>query len=211
MIITKTQISEMEKLYRVKLINSLSGFKGANLIGTINEKRITNLALFSSVIHVGANPPLMGVLFRPLNAIRHTYNNIKQTKHFTINHVNKGIYQSAHQTSARYDEDTSEFSTCRLTEEYSQNLKAPYVKESKIKIGLEYIEEHQIKANDTVLLVGEIIEVILPENNLNSEGYLDIETAGTLTISSLDGYHETRLINRLSYAKTDREIRTIGI
>jgi hypothetical protein len=60
MIITKTQISELEKLYRVKLINSLSGFKSANLIGTINKKGITNLALFSSVIHVGANPRFNG-------------------------------------------------------------------------------------------------------------------------------------------------------
>jgi hypothetical protein len=29
-----------------------------------------------------------------------------------------------------------------LTEEYSQTIKAPYVKESNIKIGLEYVEEH---------------------------------------------------------------------
>lgn len=205
MIITLNQIDEMEKLYRVKLINSLSGFKSANLIGTINKKGITNLALFSSVIHVGANPPLMGVLFRPVSAIRHTYDNIKETKYFTINHVSKSIYQSAHQTSARYDENTSEFSACGFTEEYSQTMKAPYVKESKIKLGLEYVEEHNIKANDTVFLVGKILEVILPDNIIKPDGYIDIESAGTLTISSLDGYHDTKLINRLSYAKTDKE------
>lgn len=205
MIITLNQIDEMEKLYRVKLINSLSGFKSANLIGTINKKGITNLALFSSVIHVGANPPLMGVLFRPLSAIRHTYDNIKETKYFTINHVSKSIYQSAHQTSARYDENTSEFSACGFTEEYSQTMKAPYVKESKIKLGLEYVEENNIKVNDTVFLVGKILEVILPDNIIKPDGYIDIESAGTLTISSLDGYHDTKLINRLSYAKTDKE------
>lgn len=209
MIITKTQISDMEKLYRAKLINSLSGFKSANLIGTINKKGITNLALFSSVIHVGASPPLMGVLFRPLSAIRHTYDNIKETKHFTINHINKNIYQSAHQTSARYDENTSEFSACGFNEEYSQIIKAPYVKESKIKIGLEYVEEHHIKANNTVFLVGELIEVILPDDIVNADGYIDLESAGTLTISSLDGYHGTKLINRLSYAKTDKELKVL--
>ncbi len=209
MIITKTQICDMEKPYRVKLINSLSGFKSANLIATINKKGITNLALFSSVIHVGANPPLMGVLFRPLSAIRHTYDNIKETKHFTINHVNKSIYQSAHQTSARYDENTSEFSACGLTEEYTQTIKAPYVKESNIKIALEYVEEHNIKANDTVFLVGEILEVILPENIVKPDGYVDIESAGTLTTSALDGYHETKLIDRLSYAKTDKKLKVL--
>lgn len=209
MIITLNQINEMEKLYRVKLINSLSGFKSANLIGTISKKGITNLALFSSVIHVGASPPLMGVLFRPLSTIRHTYDNIKETKHFTINHINKSIYQSAHQTSARYDENTSEFSACELTEEYSQTIKAPYVKESKIKIGLEYVEEQKIKANDTVFIVGEIIEVILPDDIIKPDGYIDIESAGTLTISSLDGYHETKLINRLSYAKTNKKLRIL--
>jgi flavin reductase (DIM6/NTAB) family NADH-FMN oxidoreductase RutF len=98
---------QLEKPYRTNFVNSLSGFKSANLIGTISKEGKTNLAIFSSVIHVGANPPLMGFLMRPVSVERHTYNNIKETNYFTINRINKEIFKKAHQTSAKYDKDIS--------------------------------------------------------------------------------------------------------
>ena len=137
MYITKENILDFEKLYRTNLVNSLSGFKSANLIGTISNEGKTNLAIFNSVVHVGANPPALGLLMRPASVERHTYTNIKETNHFTINHINKEIFKQAHQTSAQYDKDISEFDACGLTPEYTETIKAPYVKESKIKIGLK--------------------------------------------------------------------------
>ena len=154
MLITKNNILNFEKLYRTKFVNSLSGFKSANLIGTISSEGKTNLAIFSSVIHVGANPPLMGFLMRPVSVERHTYNNIKETGHFTINHINKEIFKQAHQTSASYEKYISEFDACGLTPEFTEKIKAPYVKESKIKIGLKFVEEQNIKSNDTVFNCG---------------------------------------------------------
>jgi flavin reductase (DIM6/NTAB) family NADH-FMN oxidoreductase RutF len=201
MIITRNKIVEFEKLYRTNFINSLSGFKSANLIGTISAEGKTNLAIFSSVIHVGANPPLIGMLVRPASVPRHTYVNIKENGFFTINHVHKEIFKQAHQTSARYDKDISEFDVCGLSAEFNETIKAPYVKESKVKIGCRFVEEHQIKANDTIFMVGEILEIILPDGMVSKDGYIDIEKAGTLAISGLDGYHETKRVTRLSYAK----------
>jgi len=205
MIISKENILKFEKLYRTNFVNSLSGFKSANLIGTISKEGKTNLAIFSSVIHVGANPPLIGLLVRPASVPRHTYTNIKETGYFTINHINKEIYKQAHQTSARYDQNASEFFECGLTPEYSYTIKAPYVKESKIKIGCRFVEEHMIKSNDTIFIVGEILEVIIPDDVLLNDGYVDIEKAGTIAISALDSYHETKGIARLSYAKPGKE------
>jgi len=201
MIITKENILEFEKLYRTNLFNSLSGFKSANLIGTISKEGKTNLAIFSSVIHVGANPPLMGLLMRPVSVERHTYHNIKETGFFTINQIHKDIFKQAHQTSARYDKDVSEFEACGLIPEFTEIVKAPYVKESKIKIGLKFLEEHEIKSNGTLFIVGEIIEVIVPDEVIAKTDYVDIEKAGTIAISGLDSYHETKRITRLSYAK----------
>lgn len=172
MIITKENILKFEKLYRTNYVNSLSGFKSANLIGTISTEGKTNLAIFSSVIHVGANPPAIGFLMRPVSVERHTYTNIKETNYFTINHINKDIYQKAHQTSARYDQDVSEFDECGLTPEYSDTIKAPYVRESKIKIGCRFVEEHEIKFNGTIFIVGEILEVILPDDIVGEDGFL---------------------------------------
>ena len=201
MIITNKNILGFEKLYRTNFINSLSGFKSANLIGTISAEGKTNLAIFNSVIHVGANPPLMGLLMRPVSVERHTYNNIKETNFFTINHINQEIFKQAHQTAARYDKDVSEFDECGLTPEYSETIKAPYVKESTIKIGLRFVEEQEIKTNGTIFIVGEIVEIILPDDVVAKDGYVDIERAGTIAISGLDSYHNTKRITRLSYAK----------
>lgn len=203
--ITRENILAFEKLYRTNFVNSLSGFKSANLIGTISKDGKTNLAIFSSVIHVGANPPLIGLLVRPASVPRHTYTNIKDTGYFTINHTNKEIFKQAHQTSARYDQNLSEFDECGLTPEYSETVKAPYVKESKIKIGCRFVEEHLIKTNDTIFVVGEILEVIIPDEILMNDGYLDIEKAGTIAISALDSYHEAKRIARLSYTKPGKE------
>lgn len=207
--ITNKNILQFEKLYRTNFVNSLSGFKSANLIGTISKEGRANLAIFSSVIHVGANPPLIGMLVRPASVPRHTYTNIKETTFFTINHINKEIYKKAHQTSARYDKDISEFDECGLTPEYTETIKAPYVKESTIKIGCRFVEEHEIKLNQTIFIVGEILEVILPDDIVAKDGFVDIEKAGTIAISGLDSYHLTNRISRLSYAKPGVELKEI--
>ncbi|MFN3693605.1 MAG: flavin reductase family protein [Ignavibacterium sp.] len=204
--INNENILAFEKLYRTNFVNSLSGFKSANLIGTISKEGKTNLAIFSSVIHVGANPPLIGMLVRPASVPRHTYTNIKETGNFTINHINKEIFKQAHQTSARYDKEVSEFDECGLTPEYSATIKAPYVKESKVKIGCRFVEEHQIKTNYTIFIVGEILEIIIPDDVLMNDGYVDIEKAGTIAISGLDSYHETKKLSRLTYAKPGKKI-----
>ena len=209
MLITKQNILDFEKLYRATLINSISGFKSASLIGTISSEGKTNLAIFNSVIHVGANPPLMGFLMRPVSVERHTYTNIKETNQFTINHINKEIFKQAHQTSARYDKEISEFDACGLTPEYTETIKAPYVNESKIKIGLKFLEEQEIKSNGTIFIVGEIQEIILPDEIVLADGFIDIEKAGTIAISGLDSYHETKRIARLSYAKLGIEPKEI--
>jgi flavin reductase (DIM6/NTAB) family NADH-FMN oxidoreductase RutF len=205
----KEKILKFEKLYRAAFVNSISGFKSASLIGTISSEGKTNLAIFSSVIHVGANPPLMGFLMRPVSVERHTYNNIKETGYFTINHINKEIFKQAHQTSASYEKDISEFGACGLTPECTETNKAPYVKESKIKIGLKFVEENEVKFNGTIFIIGEIQEIVLPDDAILSDGYLDIEKAGTIAISGLDNYHETKRIARLSYAKPGIEPKEI--
>jgi len=209
MIVPKENILKFDKLYRAAYVNSLSGFKSASLIGTISLKGNTNLAIFSSVIHVGANPPALGFLMRPVSVERHTYKNIKEVGYYSINHINNKIFKNAHQASARYDENVSEFDECGLTPEYSEKFQAPYVKESKIKIGLKFIEEQEIKYNGTIFIVGEIVKVLLPDEIIKSDGYVDIEKAGTIAISGLDAYHETKRISRLSYAKPGKETQLI--
>lgn len=203
-------ILKMEKVPRLNLINSISGFKSANLIGTIDKSGRENLAIFNSVIHIGSNPPLLGLLVRPLAVPRHTYGNIKETGWFTINHVRQDFYKKAHQTSGKFPKDISEFEACGLEPEYRQRCPAPFVKESVISMGLTYEEETEIKANGTILIIGALKELVVPVNSIEGDGFVNLEKAGSLTISGLDSYHKTVLLGREPYVRLSDEISREG-
>jgi flavin reductase (DIM6/NTAB) family NADH-FMN oxidoreductase RutF len=199
-LIRNSDILEMDKRHRVNFINSLSGFKSLNLVGTISKAKITNLAPVSSVFHVGANPPLIGMLMRPNSVPRNTLENIIETEYWTLNHVTEDFYKSAHQCSARYSPEVSEFNATNLKEEYT-DFYAPYVAQANIKIGLRLSEKVDLKCNGTHLIIGEIEETIIPEQVIKDDGFIDLEEAGSLTVSGLDSYHSTTSLGRLPYAK----------
>jgi flavin reductase (DIM6/NTAB) family NADH-FMN oxidoreductase RutF len=102
----------------------------------------------------------------PAVAPRNTYQNIKETGKFTINHIHEDFVDKAHYTSAKFDSNISEFNEAKLTEEYLGDFYAPFVGESKIKIAMDFVEEYQIKANGTLFIVAEIQSVFLPEGTL---------------------------------------------
>ncbi|MBU2979334.1 flavin reductase [Alteromonas sp. C1M14] len=201
----------MPSRYRAKLINSLSGFKSANLIGSQNSKGETNLALFSSVVHIGASPALVGFISRPHTVVRDTLENILQTKQFTVNQVNKETWRSAHQTSARYNADESEFEQTGLTPLYVDNIDVPFVKESHLKYALTLEEIVPIAANDTQLVIGKVTDIFCQPTAIRKDGYIDIESIDTVSISGLDSYHVSRRLSRLSYAKKDKQLEHITI
>lgn len=199
------EIDRMDKRFRTAFINSLSGFKSLGLIGTQNNSSQTNVAVFNSLIHIGANPPLVGFISRPGVVERQTLENIVETGYYTINHVHEAIFRAAHQTSARYPREISEFDATGLTSEYKDAFFAPFVAESFVQIAVEFKEQIHIPINNTVLVIGQIQSVYLPENCMFEDGALDLEKAGSLTSLGLDSYHKTTKIARLSYAKPDKE------
>jgi flavin reductase (DIM6/NTAB) family NADH-FMN oxidoreductase RutF len=202
-------ILSLDKNKRVHLINSLGGFKSVSLIGTSDSEGRINLAIFSSIFHIGANPPLIGLIFRPTPPERNTYNNIIQSGYYTINHINESIYKQAHQTSARYDQNVSEFEMTGLNPEFKDSFFAPYVAESNIQLGIEFKEKLEIAVNNTTLIIGEIKQIYIPEDCLSDDGFVDIEKANSITCSGLDSYHKTVQLDRLSYAKPNQEITSL--
>ncbi len=199
---TAKELGGLEKLERVNLINTISGYKPANLIGTISADGQTNLAIFSSVVHLGTNPPLFGFITRPPTEVpSHTYENLKEVGVYTINHVHQTFIENAHYTSAKFDRETSEFAACNLTEEYLEDFAAPFVRESQIKLGLRFVEEIPIKLNGTILIIGELEHLILPENVLDLDGNVDLNAAGEVCVSGLDGYHPVEKAVRFPFAR----------
>jgi len=199
--LSNAQIMDMEQRKRAQLINSISGFRSVALIGTTDTKGQTNLAIFSSIIHIGSNPPLLSFIMRPDSVERHTLTNILETGFYTINHINAGIYEKAHQTSARYPKNVSEFDATGLTPAFKNDFVAPFVAESHIQIGMEFKERINISINQTSMIIGEIKFVNYPTNCLLDDGFVDIEKAGTITSSGVDSYHTTQLLQKLEYAK----------
>ena len=207
--ITYEQMMNMEKQERVHFVNSLGGFKSIGLIGTQNKIGQTNLAIVDSIIHIGSNPPLFGMIFRPGIVERHTLENILETNFYTINHINESIYKQAHQTSARYDRGISEFDVTDLNPEYKNDFLAPFVGESHVQLAMELREKIDLSINNTTLIIGEVKVVYFPEDCLQKDGFLDIEKSESITCSGLDSYHKTNRIDRLSYAKPNTTITSL--
>ena len=193
---------------RTRFFNLISGIKSANLIGTHNTDGLTNLAVFNSVVHIGANPATMGFINRPLTVERHTYENIRSTRQFTINAISRNMVERAHATSAKYDRRTSEFKACGFEPYYAREFDAPFVRESPIQIGLEYTEEHPL-SNGTILIVGNVVQVQIADGAVEQDGNINLSQLGIVGVSGLENYHETQLYRRMAYARPDESSRQI--
>ncbi|MBU44763.1 MAG: flavin oxidoreductase [Spirochaetaceae bacterium] len=197
----ESELARLGKVPRLNLVNSLSGYKSANLIATANSQGVPNLAIFSSVIHLGSDPALLGFMLRPTTVARHTYENIKETRHYTINHIHEDMIEPAHQTSGKYPAGQSEFEATGLTPETWEGQLAPFVAESRIQVGLRFEEEHMLKVNRTRLIVGRILEIRFPQEIQQSDGTLDLEKAKVVTISGADTYSLPATIRRMPYVR----------
>lgn len=198
---SRADIDNFHHLYRINLINSCSGYKSANLIGTKSSKGNENVAVFSSVTHMGSHPPLLGVFFRPTTVPRNTYENIKATGSFTINHIYDEILYDAHHTSAKYDELISEFDKTNLKTQFLNSFSAPFVEGAPVKLALKYVEEHHIKSNGVILVIGEIIDLYINDVMLEDDGFINLSLGKTAAINGLDGYTIPTLKKRLGYQR----------
>lgn len=207
---TQDDLNAMERIPRLTLVNGLSGFKSASLIGTVSQQGEANLGIFNTVIHIGSDPALLGFLMRPTHVERHTYSNFKEVGFCTINLVPESIFRQAHQTSAKYGRAESEFEAVGLTPLFSEAVRAPYVQECPIRIGLAWEEEHRIQANETRLLIGRVIELFLPEAIYHEDGWLDLDMAGLVTVAGLDTYYRMERLARLGFARPGRPLEELN-
>lgn len=196
-------ILAFEQRYRTTLMNSVSGFKSLQMVATANKNGVSNIALFNSIFHVGANPPYIGMVFRPDGPEHETLANILESGVYTLNNVKIDLYEVAHQTSARYPAGESEFKHCGFTEEYVENFNAPFIKESNIKLGLAVKEVIPVLLNNTKIVIGEVQHILLDEDFLTADGYIDLAKAKSTTVVGLDAYYQTTLLGRLKYAKAE--------
>jgi len=170
------------------------------LIGT-TDGTTSNLAIVSSVTHLGSNPALLGYIMRPTTVPRHTYDNIRSSGYYSINHVSASYTAQAHQTSAKYENGVSEFETCGLNEYYQEGFPAPFVAEAPIKIGMKFLEEHSIKTNGTIHIIGQVETIEIEEYSIAQDGFIDLSALSIVTVNGLDQYALPVKIERYKYAR----------
>lgn len=202
--LTSTDLLTLDQRYRTTLINSLAGHKQAVLVGTASIQGISNLAIFNSIVHIGANPAYYGFICRPDTVKRDTLENIVETSSYTFNYVRSQDYVKAHQTSARYAAGVSEFEAVGFTCEWKDTIMAPFVKEAIVKIALKLEDKIPIQLNNTLLIVGSIQYIEIADRIVEEDGFAALEKAAVLTCAGLDAYYEPKLVGRLSYAKPDK-------
>ena len=201
--ISRDAIDEMEKIERLNLINSCTGYKSANLLATKSVDGKSNVAIFSSITHLGSSPALIGFIMRPTTVPRDTYKNIKETGYFTVNHITVDMIADAHHTSANYELGISEFDKTNLEEEYKNGIEIPFVKGSPVQLYCKYLNEYHIKENDTIHLIASIENLFFEEELAHKDGWLQIDRGNVVAINGLDGYCLPKLVDRFQYARKE--------
>lgn len=206
--ITKEALKKLPKIPRLNLVNSCTGYKSANLIATKSASGVENVAIFSSITHLGSDPALIGFILRPATVPRDTYKNIKETGYFTVNHITSDMISDAHHSAANYHESISEFDKTNLEPEYVDGIETPFVKGSPVRLLCKYVNEYEIKENGVIHIIASI-ETIFHDENLvaGNEYFLQLDKANVVTVNGLDGYCLPKLIDRFEYARVDVETK----
>jgi len=197
----KEDIDNAERKWRLNLINSISGIKPANLIATRSPEGIDNVAVFSSVVHLGSHPAQLGFIMRPQShSPRDTYRNITETGYYTINHIAESFVKKAHYTSAKLDGDISEFDRMKIEKETLNDFPAPFVRQSPVKIGMKFMEGLPLP-NGCIFIVGSVEFIGFPDEAINELGQLNLENLKVAGISGLNTYYGFNLIDSFPYVR----------
>jgi flavin reductase (DIM6/NTAB) family NADH-FMN oxidoreductase RutF len=122
---------------------------------------------------------------------------------YTINHVHEGFVEKAHYTSAKFESGISEFEACKLTPLHIEGFNAPFVKESRVRLGMELVEVIPITHNNTKLVIGKIRHIHLDPECLNEDGNINLQKLNSVAISGLENYHQVRKLRSFPYAKVE--------
>ena len=207
--LSAANIADMEPRQRAAFVNSLSRFKSANLVGTANAQGQTNLAIMSSTVHLGSHPPLLALIIRPGGDERHTLKNILATGCYSLNHVHREMVEAAHQTAARYPEETSEFDASGLTPDWREGFAAPMVLEAQVKLAMQLREHIPLEINGTHMIIGEVVLAEVTPEAVRPDGSVDLVAAESVALSGLDAYHQALVFKRMAYAKPELPPREI--
>ena len=203
---TIQDFKSLDRHYRANLINSIIGIKQASLIGTYSKSSVSNLALFSSAVHLGSNPPLVAIFSRPAGSSpKQTMENIILQKYYTINHVNESIVSRAHSCSFNFPANISEFDACKLTEEKVNGFNAPFVKECSISLGICYRRHFPLEENGVFMIIGRIEALFVNDEIVQDNGEVDLSSSHSVGVAGNNTYYKLDKHSSHAYLKKSQK------
>jgi flavin reductase (DIM6/NTAB) family NADH-FMN oxidoreductase RutF len=145
---------------------------------TIDNEGRPNLSPFSFFNVFGARPPIL--IFSPArrvrdNSIKHTLENVQETKEVVINIVNFNIVQQMNLASCEYPKDTNEFVKAGLTPIPSDLVRPFRVKESPVQLECKVLQviETGNEGGAGNLVICEVVCMHIDDDVLNANGQID--------------------------------------
>ncbi len=145
---------------------------------TIDKNGISNLSPFSFFNIFGSKPPI--AIFSPArrvrdNTIKHTLENIYETKEVVINVVNYAMVQQMSLSSCEYPKGVSEFEKAGLTPIASELVKPFRVKESPAQLECKVLEVKETGQEGGAgnLIICEVVMMHINDEVLNENGQID--------------------------------------
>lgn len=149
------------------------------LASTVDKDGKPNLSPFSFFNAFGSNPPVL--VFSPArrvrdNSIKHTLENIYETKEVVINVVNYNLVQQVSLSSTEYPKGVNEFEKAGLTAIPSDLIKPFRVKESPVQIECKVLEvkEMGFEGGAANLIICEILRMHIDESILGPDNKIDV-------------------------------------
>lgn len=147
---------------------------------TVDSEGRVNLAPFSYFNVFSANPPVL--IFSPArrgrdNTTKHTYDNVLEVPEVVVNMVDYDTVHACSLASTEYAKGVNEFAKAGLTEEPSDLVRPPRVKEAPVSFECKVLRVDSFGENPGAgqLVVCEILKMHFKNDILNEDGIPDPE------------------------------------
>ncbi len=145
---------------------------------TIDSSGVSNLSPFSFFNVFGSKPPIL--IFSPArrvrdNTIKHTLENVYDTKEVVINVVNYSMVQQMSLASCEYPKGTDEFVKAGFTPVKSDLVKPFRVKESPVQLECKLLQviETGKEGGAANLIICEVLCMHIDDHVLDEQGRID--------------------------------------
>lgn len=137
------------------------------LVSTVSSEGVANAAPFSFVMPVSSKPPLIAFASSPGHD---TAKNIQETKDFVVNLPSDEVLGELWTCADDFPGDVSEFKEAGLTEEKSNKIKSPGIKECFARFECKLTS--QFETGDHITFVGEVLKTDIRPEYIKDGKYL---------------------------------------